>query len=111
MKYLVMATEGPGFASPEEAVELLETEVLPTFDELIRLEEGKKILAGGLPVGERAFVCIMDAASNEELDDILRDLPLWGSLEWEVTPLQSFANRASKESEFVKAFKKRQEIQ
>jgi len=107
MRYLVSGSEGPGFASPEEAVEILEEVVLPTFDALMKLEAQKKIAAGGLPVGDRAFVFIAEAASNEELDRLLRSLPAWGVLEWHVTPLQSFAGRAAQERDVVKQFKKR----
>jgi hypothetical protein len=107
MRYLVSGSEGPGFASPEEAVEILEEVVLPTFDALMKLEAQKKIAAGGLPVGDRAFVFIAEAASNEELDRLLRSLPAWGVLEWHVTPLQSFAGRAAQDREVVKQFKKR----
>ena len=107
MRYLVTGSEGPGFASPEEAVEILEEVVLPTFDVLLKLEAQKKIAAGGLPVGDRAFVFIAEAASNEELDRLLRSLPAWGVLEWQVTPLQSFAGRAAQERDVVKRFKKR----
>ena len=106
MRYLVSGSEGPGFASPEEAVEILEEVVLPTFDALMKLEAQKKIAAGGLPVGDRAFVFIAEAASNEELDRLLRSLPAWGVLEWHVTPLQSFAGRAAQERDVVKRFKK-----
>jgi len=107
MRYLVTGSEGPGFASPEEAVEILEEVVLPTFDVLLKLEAQKKIVAGGLPVGDRAFVFIAEAGSNEELDQLLRSLPAWGVLEWHVTPLQSFAGRAAQERDVVKRFKKR----
>ena len=107
MRYLVTGSEGPGFASPEEAVEILEEVVLPTFDVLLKLEAQKKIVAGGLPVGDRAFVFIAEAASNEELDRLLRGLPAWGVLEWHVTPLQSFAGRAAQDRDVVKRFKKR----
>ncbi|HEX9871145.1 MAG TPA: muconolactone Delta-isomerase family protein [Candidatus Tectomicrobia bacterium] len=107
MRYLVSGSEGPGFASPEEAVEILEEVVLPTFDALMKLEARKKIVAGGLPVGDRAFVFIAEAASNEELDRLLRSLPAWGVLEWQVTPLQSFAGRAAQDRDLVKQFKKR----
>ena len=107
MKYLVSGSEGPGFATPEEAVEILEEVVLPTFDALMKLEAQKKIAAGGLPVGDRAFVFIAEAASNEELDRLLRSLPAWGVLEWQVTPLQSFAGRAAQDRDLVKQFKKR----
>ena len=107
MKYMVSGSEGPGFASPEEAVEILEEVVLPTFDALMKLEAQKKIAAGGLPVGDRAFVFIAEAASNEELDRLLRSIPAWGVLDWHVTPLQSFAGRAAQERDLVKQFKKR----
>ena len=32
MEYLVVGSEGPGFASPEETVEVLEKGILPTFE-------------------------------------------------------------------------------
>jgi len=106
MKYLVTGSKGPGFASPEEGVAILERSVLPSLDELIKLEKQKKILAGGLPVGDRAFVFIVDAASNEELDQLLQDIPLWGVLSWQVTPLQTFAGRAAYERDAVQELKK-----
>jgi hypothetical protein len=49
----------------------------------------------------------VEAASNEELDRLLRSIPAWGVLEWHVTPLQSFAGRAAQERDVVKQFKKR----
>ena len=106
MKYLVIGSEGPGFASPMEAGEVLENIILPTFDTLVKLEGDKKILAGGLPVGDRAFVFIVEAASNEEVDRLLRTIPAWGVLKWQVTALQTFAGRAAQEREVVKELKK-----
>ncbi len=107
MKYLVIGSEGPGFASPEEAVEVLEKGILPTFDALLKLEAEKKILAGGLPVADRAFVFILEASSNDEADQILREIPAWGVLKWKVTPLQSLEGRANKERSVVEALKKK----
>jgi len=106
MKYLVLGLEGPGFASPEEAIQVLEKTILPSFDTLSKLEAEKKILAGGLPVGERSFVLIVEATSNEELDQMLRNIPMWGSLKWEVTPLQTIGGRAAQERNAVKELKK-----
>jgi len=106
MKYLVTGSEGPGFASPIETAEVLENIILPTFDTLVKLEGDKKILAGGLPVGDRAFVFIVEAASNEEVDRLLRTIPAWGVLKWQVTALQTFAGRAAQEREVVKELKK-----
>ena len=106
MRYLVVGTRGPGFASSEEELAVLENGILPTFDAFLKLEENNKILAGGLPVAERTFVFILEAASNEEADKILRNIPAWGALEWTVTPLQSFAGRAAQEREIVAELKK-----
>jgi muconolactone delta-isomerase len=106
MKFLVVGSEGPGFEDPDDTIEILENAVLPGLAQLIELEERKKILGGGIPVGDRANVFIIEADSNEELDLILRGLSLWGILEWDVTPLQSFAGRAAKEREIVEQLKK-----
>jgi hypothetical protein len=106
MKYLVVASGGPGFASPEEAVEVLEGVILPSFKQIMELEKRKKIIAGGLPVGDRAFVFITEAKSNDELDQMLRKLPIWGELDWEVTALQTFRGRAKQERQTVRELKK-----
>ncbi len=106
MRYLVTGSDGPGFASPKEALDVLEKGILPTFDALAKLEADKKIIAGGLPVGDRAFVFIMEAASNEELDRLLRGIPSWGVLKWHVTPLQTFTGRAAQEREMVQRLRK-----
>lgn len=92
--------------SPEEIEHLLEYLVLPTFEAFSQLEAEKKILAGGLPVGERAFIFIVEAASNSEIDILLRRLPAWGILEWTVTPLQSFEERAAEDRAFLDRLKK-----
>ena len=106
MKYFVTASGGPGFSSPEEARLVLKKMILPGFETLKKLEKKGKILAGGLPVGERSFVFIAEASTNEELDQMLRSIPCWGVLEWEVTPLQTFAGRASIEQAFLDEMKK-----
>lgn len=107
MKYLVAGSEGPGFASPEEIVAVLENGILPTFDALMKLEAERKIIAGGLPVADRAFIFILEASSNEEADQILRNIPAWGVLKWKVTPLQSFEGRATQERNILAELKKK----
>jgi hypothetical protein len=101
MQYLVSGSEGPGFTSPEETIEVLEKGILPTFDALMKLQEEHKIIAGGLPVGDRALVFIAEAESNEALDRMLRNIPTWGVLKWEVRALQTFDARAAHERENV----------
>ncbi len=106
MKYMVTGTEGPGFFSSDEAVEILENVVIPAFDELERLEN-EGALIGGVPVGERSFVFIVEADSHDDVDRTLRTLPMWGAMEWEVTPLQDFELRAQQEREILKDLKKK----
>ncbi len=104
-QYLVTTTEGPGFASPDEVVEVLEKGILPTFDKLEALKSSGKIVAGGLPVGSRTFYLIVEAKSHDEVDRMLRDIPAWGVFSWEVTPLQSIEGRAAMEREILKSLK------
>jgi hypothetical protein len=106
MRYLVVGSGGPGFASAKEALEILSNIVLPNFSQLIELEKKRKIIAGGLPVGSRSFVFIVEAESNGELDKMLRQLPMWGTLDWEVTPLQTFNERAKEEQQVVEDIRK-----
>ena len=106
MRYLVHASGGPSFTSVEQMIPILEKIALPGLDALADLEAKKTILAGGLPVGERALAFIIDAPSNEELDAALQKIPLWGLLTWQVTPLQSFQRRADHERAFLAKIKK-----
>jgi hypothetical protein len=85
----------------------LEDTILPTFDALEKLQGEHKIIAGGLPLADRAFVFILEAASNEEADRVLRSLPAWPLLTWKVTPLQSFEARAAYERKLVADLKKK----
>src|SRR5258708_24997959 len=101
MQYLVEGAHGPLPSSPAEAAALLKAVVIPHFDYLIKLQAEGRILAGGIPVGDRAFALIIEAASHDEADRIIRDMPLWGGLEWTVTPLQSIAARKEMEEAFV----------
>ena len=108
MQYLVEGARGPLPPSPEQAIAVLEGTVIPHFEYMIRLKAEGKILAGGIPVGDRAFICIIEAGSNEEADRIVRDMPAWGLLEWKVTPLQSVEARAEMEQKAVHALKSAQ---
>ena len=105
MQYLVMGSGGPGPGSPAETVQLLEGMIIPTFDYLAKLKAENKLLGGGLPVGGRAVVFILEASSNAEADQIVRDVPAWPVLQWEVTPLQAFEERAAKERAVVQELK------
>jgi muconolactone delta-isomerase len=104
MKYLVTGTGGPASASPAEMSAFLKNVVLPSLDQANQLEKEGKI-TGGLPVGDRAVVFILEASSNDEVDKLLRSIPLWPVLEWKVVPLQTFEGRAAIESKLVEGAK------
>ena len=59
-----------------------------------------------LPIGDRAFVLVVQASSNSEVDKILRSLPAWGALNWEVTALESLEGRATQERAILAELKK-----
>ena len=104
MKYLVTGSGGPGFDSPEAAKELLESIVHPSFDQILKLEAEGKILASGLPVGERAIVFVLDVASHDEADKIIQGMPIWSMLEWQVIALQDTGERAAQEKQLLEQF-------
>jgi hypothetical protein len=105
-KYLVKGSSGPVSLSSEDMGSLLENVVLPSLDQLAKWEKEGKI-TGGLPVGQRAFVFIVEASSNEELDQMLRSLPIWGGMKWKVMPLQSFSGREGMEKNILTEMKKK----
>ena len=107
MKYLVKGASGPVSLSSEEMGSLLENVVIPSIDQLAKWEKDGKV-TGGLPVGQRAFVFIVEASSNEELDQMLRSLPIWGGMKWKVVPLQSFSGRENMEKNILAEMKKKQ---
>jgi hypothetical protein len=78
-----------GPPAPAEQVAFLEAIVIPSLQALKASEDSGKIRGGGLS-GRRGVAFVVDAASNEELGDMLRLLPVWGTAEVDVTPLESF---------------------
>lgn len=107
MKYLVtMELIGtPPVASRQELVQWLEQMIIPTEEAMIKLEADGKALAGGDLTGRRGMAMIVEAVSNEELSQLLNDIPEWPLLKVEVTPLDSFKERLSEIRKFVKQFK------
>jgi Muconolactone delta-isomerase len=86
---------------PEQAAELIETRVLPTFDAIANLQKQGKVLAGGLFAADRAAVLVVEAADNDEVGRLIHGLPGWGIISCDVRPLESFASRAALDRETV----------
>ena len=103
MQYLVteeLIDPGP-LLPPDQLVGIMRQWIVPSLDALINLKSEDKIIAGGVPVGERALVLIFEAESNEELDSILQRLPLWGLARWKVTPLENLEGRIARDRQFI----------
>ena len=79
--------------TPADGVAFIEKFILPTLELCKKLQDEKKILAGGPMSGTVALVLIVSAESARELDDLITTLPLWPRMETEVIPLTSFEDR------------------
>ncbi len=90
MKFLVIG-EGVDFTvlpNPKDFVAFIENGVVPSFEILDKWTREGKIVGGNF-VARRKGAFIMDAASAEEVSDLLTSLPLWGQIRFEVHPLES----------------------
>jgi muconolactone delta-isomerase len=98
MRYLVTLNyidPGPLLTS-EQVSDLIKTESSPALEALARLESEGKI-RGGIEAGARGGAFILDADSNEEVNQILMGLPGWDVWKVEVTPLLNFETRREQE--------------
>lgn len=87
--------------SSEESQAIVSEAVIPSLEKLRRLEkEGK--LKGGFFNGQRAGAMMIDAKSDEDLDKILTDLPIWGIFDFEVVQLESFAEAQKRDEKIAK---------
>lgn len=64
--------------------------LLPSLDVLTDLQSKGKVLAGGHPVGQRYIVLYMEAESEDELHELLGELPLSELGDTAVIELKSF---------------------
>jgi len=79
--------------SPSDGIEFIDELILPTLDRCKKLQEDKKILAGGPMSGSVALALIVAAESAQELDDLVTSLPVWPRMETDVIPLTTFDER------------------
>jgi len=81
-------------STADDGVNFIEEYILPTLDLCKKLQEQKRIVAGGPVSGAVALVLLVSAESPRELDDLLTSLPVWSRMQTEVTPLTTFDARA-----------------
>jgi hypothetical protein len=105
-RYLVvgdMVEGGPLFPA-EGLTKLIEQAVRPSLQMLVKWEEQGNV-KGGIVAGVRKGVFIMEAASAEEIGGMLRSLPFWGLMKWEVTPLQSVQSAIDQDRKIIEQMK------
>src|SRR5262249_23267944 len=107
MQYLVtMEFVEPGPLFPAQQLgQMVEQTILPSFDLLASLQAEGKLVAGGVLAGTRTAVFVLEAASNDELDQMVEGIPWWGVMKTSVTPLQDFAKRAANDRVLLERIK------
>lgn len=90
---------------PQGVVHVVEQAVLPSFEALAKLQDQKKVLAGGIYSGAKGGAFVIDVADNNEANRLLMSLPFWGLVKWTVTPMQSFRDRATDEGNAIAQLK------
>ena len=96
MQYLVqmkIVPQGRPMSVEDDAV-FFEEFIHPTLELCKKLEDEKKILAGGPISGTIGLALVVKADSAKELDDLVTSLPVWPRMETEITPLTTFEERA-----------------
>ena len=96
MQYLVdmkLAAYARPAGGPQDGISFIEQYILPSLEMCKKLEDEKKILAGGPANGAIRLVMIVSAESAQELDELIGSLPIWPQMETTVTPLTSFSGR------------------
>jgi muconolactone delta-isomerase len=96
MQYLVqMKLVAPGRpTTPKEGAAFIEQYIVPTLELCNKLQDEKKILAGGAVSGTIGLVLIVEGESAREVDALITSLPIWPRTETDVTPLTTFEGRA-----------------
>ena len=106
MRYLVIgkAVNLASLMPTQQLAQTLDTRIVPGLEMLAKWEREGRI-HGGTLAGRRGNCMIIDAASNEELNELLPTLPFWGLLEWEITPLASFEGTVKRTREMSQRLK------
>ena len=77
MKFLVEMTTVETGQTKSEWKGLIEDNVFPSFEKLKSWESEKRVI-GGIPLGERRLVFVLEAKDNKDCDDAIKSLPFWG---------------------------------
>ena len=73
---------------PERLAEVLDRMVIPSIEQLVEWEREGRAHGGGYTAA-RGGVFVIEADSNEEVDQLVTGLPHWGLVKVDVKPLRS----------------------
>ena len=104
MLYLIRGEFIEGSVTSEAFPQVWEEVIRPSLESIAKMADEKKV-TGGILAGQRAGAWIVDAQSNEEVGTILGNLPFWGLVRWDVTPLQSIRSAIERDRKAVEAMK------
>jgi muconolactone delta-isomerase len=95
MQYLVQMNLASNSrpTTPQEETTFIQGYIFPSLEMLKKLQEEKKILAGGPISGAIGIALILQADSAQEIDELVESLPVWPLMETAVTPLTTFDSR------------------
>ncbi len=77
----------------QEGAGFIEHYIVPTLEMCKKMQEERKILAGGPMSGTIGIAVIVESGSAAELDERVASLPVWPLMETTVTPLTTFDGR------------------
>ena len=63
--------------------------ILPSVEALIPLKAQGRLITGGYLIGERSMVFVFEADSEEEVREVLEDLPLSGAATFEIKHMRA----------------------
>ena len=73
-----------------QLTEIVTEAILPSLEALQDLQSKGKVLVGGHPVGQRYIVMFMEAGAEDEVRELLEDLPLSELGSTVITEMKSF---------------------
>jgi muconolactone delta-isomerase len=80
--------------SAEEGTVFFEKFIQPILELCKKLEDEKKILAGGPISGTTGLALVVKADSAKELDEVVASLPVWPRIETAITAVTTTEDRA-----------------
>ena len=96
------ATQAGAPTNREQQIKQLEKLVIPT---IVSLGKDSRVRTGGLAAGSLSGAFVVVTKSEEEVHELVRALPAQDIMQWKVTELETFAQRAEMEKKVVQELK------